>query len=602
MRPADAESISVTTTAPRAADATLGRHRHTTRARPRRVPGWLLAVPFAGLAFLLLARSWQHFGSVLPGLPGDNETFVWGLQWFATSITHGHDPFVTTYVHAPAGINVFWNAWMPPAAVLLIPVTLVLGPMASYTVLLTLAFTVSGLTAWRAATRFVAPPTAYTVGLLYEVCPFMLAHGLDHPMLVLAFFPPLVLLLGADFLTGRRSAGRTGVYLGLATALQVWLDEEMATDVALVALVAVVAVAVVGRRELRRWVAPTLRLAAIAATLVVVGTAPALAVQFLGPDRISGSFRALDLVPVIDVTNFAYATRVNVVGRLYPDPGQVLDQLESTAFLGLLPIAAIAAIAALRRRRSVQVLGAVALSTGLLTLGRTVTVNDVQGWTLTPWRLVSALPLLGDLEPVRLSLEVFLLVAILAGVGIEELLVRRRAAGRSALPVALLALACVASLAPVLPMTTTRVAVPAFFTSGADAVPAGSLVAVYPDAYSSANDDAMVWQAAAKFRFRMLGGYVLGPLLPGQADQFARQPLPILTWLGDRDLAQPSAGGTPVPTAAAARANLVSLGVRAVVIAYPQEHAALVAAVTDMLGTPPVRTGDVALWSLRRPA
>jgi hypothetical protein len=584
------------------------------RRRGRRALG---ALPFLAVAVLLLLPGWRHVGSVLPGMAGDNESFLWGLGFVPWALAHGHDPFVSTYLHAPQGINLAWNAWMMPVALLLWPVTALAGPIASYTLLMTGCFAASGWTAWRAARRFVATPwIALAVGLVYETSPYMVGHGLDHPMLVLTVLPPLVLLLGFDLFTGARSWRRTALWLGIALGVQVWLDEEVLADTALAALAAAVALGVAHRRRLRCWLGPLARVLALAGVLGLLIAGPYLLVQFLGPDRIAGRLRP-GWIPAIDVANLVVPGPGTLLGS--GSVGQVLylDRWEATGYLGLLPVLAVLALRAGPHRRTYAALGAAAILIAGLTFGPHVRLDTIPLHfpldLLAPWRLVSHVPLLADLLPGRLTIDMFLLVALLAGVGLERVWRGARAAtGRSrrwGLLGAAVATAAAGALAlPQTPLPGLRVPVPAFFAAGARALAPGCLAAVFPVPFDAGNAEAMVWQTAAHFRFRLLDGYALGPPLPGMADTFSPDPYPIVEELlalagtpedrqavsGRLSLALP----LPTPSAAAVRADLVSLHVCAVVVAYPDRERPMISGLTGVLHGRPRLTGQVALWPI----
>src|SRR5439155_15851733 len=87
-------------------------------------------------------------------------------------------------------------------------------------------------------------PGALVGGAVYGFSPFMLVHGLGHAQLIIALFPPLVLLLLHDLGTGRRSPRSAGLLLGAAAAAQLLTGEEILAMTALTAAVGVLALAV----------------------------------------------------------------------------------------------------------------------------------------------------------------------------------------------------------------------------------------------------------------------------------------------------------------------------------------------------------------------
>lgn len=544
---------------------------------------------FLSVGVTVFARSWAHPATTVPGFPDDNKSFLWGLEWFAWSITHGVNPFVTTYVHAPIGINVLWNAWSPLLAIALTPVTLIFGPMAAYSVYVTGAFALSGCAAWRAATRFVGPSASVVVGIAYELSPYMLGHGPEDPMLVFAVLPPLVLLLVTDVVRGARGTRRTGVLLGLAVAGQAWVDEEVVTDVALTATLGAIVAVVLLRRRIRPYVRPLVRTMATAVAVAIPLLAPIVAIQFFGPHRLTALVHPADFANTVDLSEVLRPPMTTLLGR--NSSVSLYLSVEATAYLGFLPIAALVGLVSRPRNTWTALLTGTAVATAVLSTGTYLRLNGSMLFYPMPWSAVSKLPLLGQLQPNRLTLEVFLLVALVAARGIEVTVQRKRAVG------AALAVVTVGSLLPAVPLTlTTRPAIPRFFSDGATELPRGCLAAVAPVAYDGSNDDAMVWQAAAHFRFRMMGGYVLAPLVPGQGDSYSPQPYAITSYLVRHG--QQDSRYVKKPSDAEVLAETRNLHLCAVVVGYPNEHAQLVDDLTGLLGRQPTLTGDVALWQL----
>src|SRR6185437_15963456 len=65
----------------------------------------------------------------LPWNP-DVASYVWALWWLAHSVAHLGNPFVTTYMAAPVGIQLGFDTLMPLPGLIMTPVTLIWGPTA----------------------------------------------------------------------------------------------------------------------------------------------------------------------------------------------------------------------------------------------------------------------------------------------------------------------------------------------------------------------------------------------------------------------------------------------------------------------------------------
>jgi hypothetical protein len=84
-----------------------------------------------------VAVTWPHATYLAGRLPytRDAGTYVWDFWWMAHSVEHFSNPWSTTYLAAPVGTQLGLHALMPLAGVVMIPVTVLFGPSASYTLL-----------------------------------------------------------------------------------------------------------------------------------------------------------------------------------------------------------------------------------------------------------------------------------------------------------------------------------------------------------------------------------------------------------------------------------------------------------------------------------
>jgi hypothetical protein len=103
---------------------------------------WLVLSCYLLGAVALTARLWADpAGSVQAGDVHDVDLFAWFVRYAAVAVSHGRLPaLVTTALNAPQGVSVMWNTSLLLPGVLLAPVTLLAGPQASLTVILTLGY------------------------------------------------------------------------------------------------------------------------------------------------------------------------------------------------------------------------------------------------------------------------------------------------------------------------------------------------------------------------------------------------------------------------------------------------------------------------------
>ncbi len=225
-------------------------------------------------------------------------------------------------MNAPAGINLMWNTPMLLPGVLLAPVTWLAGPQVSLTIVTTAGFAGSATAMFWVLRRWdVSIPAAALAGAVYGFSPALLQTGLAHYDLELAILPPLIIHAGVRLAAGPpvpawRPAGppvrwlarvpswaRTGAWLGLLVAAQLFTSEELALTTALAGVLVVLVLAVSRPRTAIRRVAPAAAGLVIAAVVALALTGSALWTQFRGPLTQHGSAH-LPNVYVNDLTSF----------------------------------------------------------------------------------------------------------------------------------------------------------------------------------------------------------------------------------------------------------------------------------------------------------
>jgi hypothetical protein len=531
------------------------------------------------------------------GVPGgaDGIIYAWYFEWIKQAFVHLHNPFFTDALNAPAGVNVMWNTAVFALAVVCIPLTALIGAGPTVGLMMVLAPIASASTAYfvlrRLTGKSIGPALA---AALYGFGPYFVGQN-GHLHLTIAVFPPLLLLLGHELLVVQgKSARRTGLWLGLATGIQLLLSEEVVVLGALVAVFAVAALAALHPRQ----VAERVRHAAVglgvgAVTAVVIAGIP-LAYQFYGkaalPHGVVASGQRLDLAGIVRPGVLQYYAGHDDIAANATFPA---NGVENTGYLGwpLLVLAlGICAWLIVRRERAAYWWLITAVVTVALSLGTPIDVNGhrVGGG---PWGLLRKLPLLDGTVVVRFTLITTLLVALILAWGLARLRGRAFAVGVVVVAAALIPLRPANRYDGILDFTPPRF----FTTSAVKAIPSGSRVYVMP--YLGRPQPAarvMAWQLRTHLRFDLIGGYSVFNY-NGQMSYVAA--LPKFAFV----LSDVGTSGTPPNAAdlAAGRASVAPSGVRVIVITDQQPNAALVAQTAARLtGCRPRRVADVTLCEL----
>jgi hypothetical protein len=466
-------------------------------------------------AFVLTARLWPDpDGRAVAGNPVDNALAAWFIRYSATAIAHGHLPaLVTTALNAPRGASLMWNTALLLPGVLLSPVTLLAGPQASLTVLLTAGFAGSAASLYVVLRRWGASWTAAAIGgAVYGFSPALVSSAMAHYDLQFAVFPPLIIDALLRLLTGRGGT-RTGALLGALTAAQLFTGEELLVETLVTA--AILAAALTIGRTVRPAVGP---LAAAAGTALAL-SGWALWVQFRGPLREHGipwveNFYAAR--PPAFVTPSA-AMLLHTAGSAASAAHYPAGRPEYLAYLGLpMLLLVIAATAGYWRDPRIRLTGSAFAILELCTLGG--------GSVLYPWHWLRHLPVLANLLPDRFAIIADGLAAAVLAFALDRLRTRVPAPG-----VAATVLIAVLPVVPLPLRATTLSPRPAGWATVVRALrlPPDRPVLIVPDA-----GPALTWQAQTGLPGSIIGsGDVLVPDSKGRPSTYLWQRRPTACYL-----------------------------------------------------------------------
>jgi hypothetical protein len=588
-----------------------------TRRGRRSRAAWLVLACYLIGALVITGRLWiDPAGRMQAGDRGDVDLFAWFVQYAATAVSHGRLPALfTTAMNAPVGISLMWNTSFLLPGVLLSPVTLLWGPQVSLTVALTLGFAGSAAALFWVLRRWGASLGAAALGgAVYGFSPALVTAGLGHYHLQFAVLPPLIVDAVARLVTGRGRGVRTGLWLGLLCAAQLFIGEELLVYTAVASLILVVALALSRPREVPRRAREALPGLAVAAVVFLLLDGYALWTQFKGPLAEHSKLRASltgnlswFVVPSGSLLFHTHASAAEAATTLQL-PAEYMDYLGWPLIL-VLVIAAVVFWRDIRVRTSAvlwAVLELCALGGGNLRIG------DFR-WPgrLLPWHWVQGLPGLAQVLPWRFAiladgaaaaLLVFALDRALAAVPRAEGRPGWRgwtgARGWTRGALGAVAVLAVLPLIP-LPYQVTPVAqVPAGWqaTFSELRLPSDAPVLIVPFP-SGGQSQVLRWQADTGQPGAMIGGYFIGPTATGQASFFFQansQPSDVARYLNSVYLGQHPRG---LPDAEV-RAVIGSWHTAAIV-AVTGARSPVARLLTRLYGSPASHIDGVLSWRLR---
>ncbi len=515
--------------------------------RPGRLPRYLVA---GGLYLVASVVVWWNVwsggpSSVMTCGCTDAGRMVWDLEWSTFALGHGHNLLFSTWQFHPSGFNLLADTSVPAIALVMAPVTSLLGPVTGVNVAATLIPALSALSMFWLLQRWVRwLPAAFVGGLCYGFSAFVLVQ-LAFGWLNLACTALLPLMAGCvDELLVRQRAGpaRVGVALGVLVTVEFFVSSELlliaavAGAVTMALLVAYAALR--DAADLRSRVPHAAR--GLGMAVVVAAVLLAYPVWFFvaGPAHLGGMVWSTNVPGNL---GNAVANFWSGVGRWGPIGASALAKAApvlggyrgpvtpSPSYLGPGVVAVlVAGTIWWRRDRRLWLFGALGVVAAALSM-------RVGAGRWGPWALLYHLPLVRDVVQSRFAVVVGLCAAVMLGVivdrsrsGIAAWAARRQAraeptsgqtgragrlppstrwvAGLGALAVAIVALGPVAAvLAPNIPLTVQPVSVPQWFESTAVHLPPGRVLLAYP--FATADSQASIpWQAIDTMHYLMAGG------------------------------------------------------------------------------------------------
>jgi hypothetical protein len=457
---------------------------------------------------------------------------IWFMRYAATAVAHGHLPaLITTAVNAPRGINLMWNTSLLLPGVVLAPVTLLAGPTVSLAVLQTLGFAGSAAALYLVLRRWHAGIAAAAIGgAIYGFSPALMVAAEDHYHLQFAVLPPLIVDAVLRLATGRARPPRTGAWLGLLVAAQLFIAEELLVDTAIVCALALIVLVASRPSAVSGKVAPAAAGAGIALVVALVIGGHALWVQFRGPLAESGSPWPVTRYGTHPADFVTAPSAVLLHGRF----GQFLRQtrqqpMETFAYLGWPMLAAVAA-SIIACWRDIRVRVAAVIFVVLEWLGLGSHGVTIAGWhvppLLLPGRWFESVHALSQVLPNRFPILADGAAAAVLAFALDRVLAAKVSWGPSRRPLVALPVLVATAVLVLLPIIPRPVPVTDVLppptgwksTLAALRLRPGAPVLVLPISSVPA-DRALVmeWQATTDVPVSLVGGYCIVPAPSGHA-------------------------------------------------------------------------------------
>jgi dolichyl-phosphate beta-glucosyltransferase len=476
------------------------------------------ALAVAGLIYLALGFAlWIHAwadGATTHTLCGcgDPALFLWFFQWPATALAHAQNPFYSTALFHPGGINLLAQTSVEGISLPLVPVTWIWGPVASLNVASTLIPALTAFFAFVVIRRWVPwTPAAFVGGLLFGFSPFVLTSlEFAHLMTAALMLLPLILAVLDEILIRQRHSARwSGVALGVLLFGQFFLSSELLAVCAVLVVVCLVVVVVAARvlqpAELRRLAPHAAEGLAIGLGVGVVLLAWPVWFALEGPAHLSGLvWPNLSKIGGFRTSDFVAANFPSRSNDLYLTLGGYEGApLGSSAYLGWSFLAVLAlGAAAFWRDRLMWFFGFLLVLCGVLSIQH----RPHGAWV--PSQLLEKLPVLENVIEQRFMAIGYLAAAILLALilfHVHELVPDWRGWLGSLVVTAVALVPMATTFVPRLPFAMRPVQLPRWYATVAPTLPPGRVLLSYPEPFSGIQV-AMAWQAVNAMHYSQAGG------------------------------------------------------------------------------------------------
>jgi hypothetical protein len=437
--------------APATAEAPPPQPQAAATSPPQRVaaaPSWLrraARTPFARHAALLLmflaagvAVTWPLATYLTGYLPESRDTasYVWGFYWVARQVTHLGNPWFTSYMAAPVGVELGFHTLMPLPGLLFTPLTLAFGPSFSYNLLVTLLPGLLCYATYRAARLWLRSATgAVAAGAFFGLSSMLTQQTWYHLNIALgALFLPMA--LEASVRLRRHPGRRQAVILGLVMGAAVLTDQESSVLAGIVTALVLLPWLLRRPSWARLWpVALAAVTGAVVASPQIVAMVQEIAQGSLSisPKLLAVSYKQYGIglpgmfTPTPRVANFG-------LGALAGPFLHGRDNEGMPMFGTVLTVLAICGLIASWRRRSAWLLAALWIGCAALALGTSLWIgkhqyiplasvwNGVRVSGLMPYTWFVRIPGLSSFrEADRLAILGLLPAALLAGAAVDWL-------------------------------------------------------------------------------------------------------------------------------------------------------------------------------------
>jgi len=388
----------------------------------------IAALVYAVAEVVLFYPVTRHPFSRFIGVPGDAQQFMWYLGWFWHAVFHGMNPFTSTYINYPHGINLMTNTSIIAESVLFGPFAYVFGVTFVFNTMNMLNLLVIGVISFLIFDELgMRKWIAMFAGLLAILLPFTTAQLAGHTHIVFTspIFILIYLMIRAIRYGVRRPIG-LGVIMGLVIGFEFYTSTEVFATSVLVLAIMLAAWWMLDQSRLYTLAASippvVYMVTALSASIILL---PGLWMLFFGPYR-----------PLINPTHDPNVFVNDFLNFILPTPMYALhsgvttnvtshfsgNSSEDNGYLGLpMLILLVWSVQRMWHRKEIRVIFITFLAIMVLSMGPHLHILGYTTKILLPWIIVEHLPLIQNALPSRIMFYGDILAVVLIIFALDDL-------------------------------------------------------------------------------------------------------------------------------------------------------------------------------------
>ena len=375
-----------------------------------------------------LSVSWIYFGPHNPEylIHGffcagpDPEFYIWFINWWPFALSHGLNPFVTTYAWSTSGVNLAWFTSMPSISLLFAPLTYIMGAQATFNIIAILSPALAA-TACYSLVYYLTRKVAGSIlaGYIFGFSSYELGQLLGHTQLYFIAAIPLAILLVILRIDKKIKRWPFIIALAILESFEFQASLEIFATAALLAVISLITFYLAAPKEAKTAIMSSSIDIGLSLIPFIIITSPYM-YYLLASIRSLPQQMASGTVYSADILNFIIPTPLTRIGRtVFSNIASRYtgNYAEEGAYLGapLLFIIYHFTISRWNEKYTIS-LFALFLMIAIFSLGDFLHVNGVITHIPMPWWIVSHfLPLMNSALPLRLSVYTSLISAVIVG-------------------------------------------------------------------------------------------------------------------------------------------------------------------------------------------